>query len=376
MQHYNEKHPDNLDQQLLARNGFERGGLNISHLLAQRVCFAIADLFTHSTRSILIKAPLKEQDTQEEKVKKPDADGGYDGEWSKIKDIVRTTILTKDPTTFKKVVDSFQICQNKWALNEEIKRIYSLPFYKDHLYRDLTEVERRMILSGAWEIMPGAFKQKKGEIDGYTDASVVLQYSTRNSVGGANQPKTPTRAAVGPSQALWVQTVRVEIQINVPDMIYGKQFEKDFLKMISPPHGERLFSEIKKKTSIFAGLGHLFYEVARQKVLVAETQKLSKRYYEYIRQPKPGSPEFISLCQDIAAYINDNRAKIKEIAGEKHHLPGELAPKELALKNTLLEIGCGHPCLTMPSQSPPQSPKPGPQPKKWAPVQIKPGYRS
>jgi hypothetical protein len=359
-------HPDTLDQSLLARNGFERGGLNISHLMAKNVCFAIADLFAHSTHSILIKAPLKEQDTQEEKVKNRDADGGYDGEWSKIKDIVRTTILAKDPDTFRKVVDGFEVLQNKWTLNAEIQRIYSLSFFQ-HVYRDLTAYERGMIQSGGWEIMPGCFKRKRGEVDGYTDASVVLQCSTRNSVGGANQPKTPTRAAVGPSQALWVQTVRVEIQINTPDMIYGKQFEKDFLKMIPPPNGQGMFDAVKQKTSIFAGLGHLFYEVSRKNVLVAATQSLSKRYYEYIRTPSPGSPVFISLCRDIAAYIDNNNAAIKAIVDAKNHskLPGEAVPR-----NTLLAVGCNHPSLSSPQTSPST-----PQKKTWT-VKTDLGFRS
>jgi hypothetical protein len=314
-----------------ARKTFEFAGMNQNHRVGMRVCFAIADLLTEITRprSILITADLKGEDRQKEKLK-----DDYKGDMSLMKDLVRTTLLTKDDAAYDSVAKFFKsIERNKALLNATIKEYYNRPYYKDGVYRGLSEDERKQLLSGGWEVMPGQCKLKDPlEFAGYSDATVVLQNSTRHSVGGAGQDKTPNRP-VGPTPAHWaLQTLRVEIQANVPDMIYGKQLKETFLKMIPGSYGEDLHASIRNKNQILGGLGHLFYELIRKGVLEAETKALSNRYYEYIRYPRPGMV-YMDLCTDIADYIDSNRQRLQQIV---KHLPGDTPPHT----TTLSEICC------------------------------------
>jgi hypothetical protein len=316
-----------------ARKAFEMAGMNQNHRVGMRVCFAIADLLTEITRprSILITAPLKGEDRQKEKLRDE-----YNGDMSLMKDLVRTTLLTRDDAAYDSVAKFFKDIEgNKTLLNARIQEYYNRPYYKDGVYRGLSDDERALLLSGAWEVMPGQCKLKDpNKFAGYSDASVVLQNSTRHSVGGAGQDKTPNRP-VGPSPARWaVQTLRVEIQANVPDMIYGKQLRETFLSMIPGTFGEDLHASIRNKLQILGGLGHLFYEVIRRGVLVAETEALSKRYYDYIRHPRPGMV-CMDLCMDIADYVDKNRQTLKQ--NNVKHLPGETLPHT----TTLSEICCG-----------------------------------
>src|SRR5262249_10447058 len=135
--------------------------------------------------------------------------------------------------------------------------------------------------------------------------------------------------------ARWaVQSLRVEIQANTPEMIYGKQLKEIFLDMIPGSFGVDLHTSIRNKMQILGGLGHTFFEVLRDHVPVDGTEALSKRYYEYIRHPRPGMV-CMDLCMDIADYVDKNRQTL-ELNGIQH-LPGHIPPHD----TTLREICCG-----------------------------------
>lgn len=86
-----------------------------------------------------------------------------------------------------------------------------------------------------------------------------------------------------------------EIQLNTPQIIYGKEKKEDILKYY---YSEELYNEIDKKSTVKAGLGHLLYEKIRdlQSLIKAgedlnENKKklnmyvaLSRQYYNKIRK--------------------------------------------------------------------------------------------
>ncbi len=75
-----------------------------------------------------------------------------------------------------------------------------------------------------------------------------------------------------------------EIQVNTPQMIYGK--EKD-AKLIL---GEEIFNAIKSKSGLEHGLGHSWYEKVREldddtdKELRDELNKLQRDYYNTLKR--------------------------------------------------------------------------------------------
>lgn len=75
-----------------------------------------------------------------------------------------------------------------------------------------------------------------------------------------------------------------EIQVNTPQMIYGK--EKD-AKLIL---GEEIFNTIKRKSGLEHGLGHSWYEEVRKlnedtdKKLIFELNKLQRDYYNALKR--------------------------------------------------------------------------------------------
>jgi hypothetical protein len=81
--------------------------------------------------------------------------------------------------------------------------------------------------------------------------------------------------------------ILAEIQVNTPQMIYGKEVNAKQLL------GAKLFNDIKEKSGLPSGLGHKFYEKLRQmsKKELASPKgqallKQSREYYETIRKVK------------------------------------------------------------------------------------------
>lgn len=108
-----------------------------------------------------------------------------------------------------------------------------------------------------------------------------------------------------------------EIQINTPEMIYGKQDEKTALSML----GEKRYNAIRKATGIEGGLGHDLYEVIRvldrripeqmrmKELLVAD----SKEYYSYFASNSPYKKTRTArqLVKDINEHIEQSKPFLK-----------------------------------------------------------------
>ncbi len=79
-----------------------------------------------------------------------------------------------------------------------------------------------------------------------------------------------------------------EIQVNTPEMIYGKEPEKDARAVL----GDALYDKIKEKTGMEGGMGHKHYEVIRAANAtdeeIAEASKKSHAYYDAIREKTKG----------------------------------------------------------------------------------------
>jgi hypothetical protein len=79
-----------------------------------------------------------------------------------------------------------------------------------------------------------------------------------------------------------------EIQVNTPEMIYGKEPEKDAREFL----GDALYDKIKEKTGMEGGMGHKHYEVIRDTNStdeeIADASKQSHAYYDAIREKTKG----------------------------------------------------------------------------------------
>lgn len=108
-----------------------------------------------------------------------------------------------------------------------------------------------------------------------------------------------------------------EIQINTPEMIYGKQDGKTALSML----GEKRYNAIRKATGVEGGLGHDLYEVIRvldgdtpqqakiKDLLVAD----SKEYYSYFASNSPYKKTRTAgqLVKDIKEHIEQSKSFLK-----------------------------------------------------------------
>jgi len=78
-----------------------------------------------------------------------------------------------------------------------------------------------------------------------------------------------------------------EIQVNIPEVLYGKGPKKDFCAA----HTSKVWSEIRARYQIESSLGHGLYEIwreAEESQSGKEAAALSTRYYRYLR----GAPDF------------------------------------------------------------------------------------
>ena len=93
-----------------------------------------------------------------------------------------------------------------------------------------------------------------------------------------------------------------EIQVNVPEILYGKGPKEDFCKGL----GQREWDRIRSQYRIESSLGHGLYEVyrvAKASDNGKEATKLSKEYYGYLR----GAPRF-----DVARALQEKLTAFKE----------------------------------------------------------------
>jgi hypothetical protein len=188
--------------------------------------------------AIPLFAPPKDVQTAAEKVYQSVADGGYNGDWGELKDVVRMTIVVPDKTRVTRVKDLIRArCRASEGMN--------------------------------------IIKEKDN------DGSTGLGYSDTNFVVRLSNGRP------------------AEIQLNMPNLIYGKEHEEKFRKWF----GWEAFWKIKNTYCVRGGAGHALYEIWRSNKRAGaadKAQALSKRYYDYLR----GFPNFAigkALDDELAA---------------------------------------------------------------------------
>ena len=119
--------------------------------------------------------------------------------------------------------------------------------------------------------------------------------------------------------------VSLEIQANVPWMIYGKEVREVFIGMLGGDESAKQeFEKIESWTQIRSGLGHALYEIW-EKVGPGDKRKaeeLSSRYYTYLRNRVPNGvndPMYADLCESLEAFFG----KFGHFA--KHHISGAVS---------------------------------------------------
>ena len=79
--------------------------------------------------------------------------------------------------------------------------------------------------------------------------------------------------------------IKSEIQVNTPQMIYGKNEERSARLIL----GDDVWEKIHRETGMPGGLGHKYYEEIRvldrvkDSAKIAELEKLSNEYYSHFR---------------------------------------------------------------------------------------------
>lgn len=105
-----------------------------------------------------------------------------------------------------------------------------------------------------------------------------------------------------------------EIQVNVPEIMFGQMVEKTFEEIV----GSQVAAEMKKEYGIEGGLGHIFYELYRVKPDAPESKEaaaMSKEYFAFLRKANPKKTE----QEAMQAKLNAFKEKFKKaIAALKH----------------------------------------------------------
>jgi hypothetical protein len=261
------------------------------HTGAEAECYAFAQQIADSCSCRLIKGPMKTLVRANEKVERDytgvDKDTGkVKGEWQDVKDLVRVTILAP-----------------------------ALP--------QLANVRKQIEMMGSkppWSIVKNKLISPPGDSCGYTGLNAVVEKKRGAPVGArSGQPIAPrptVSSPFGPQPSQirdmrWALTVRMEIQANIPCIIYGKQHEKDFKDMLGDI-GPTKFKEMQNMYNIVGGLGHDFYELSQKPPsddIKKAVMALSKRYYEYLRNRFLPREDFVRLCRDIGDFIERPEVK-------------------------------------------------------------------
>lgn len=113
-----------------------------------------------------------------------------------------------------------------------------------------------------------------------------------------------------PGESRMENPVNLEIQANVPWMVYGKEIEEDFVAMLGGDDFARgEFTKIQGWTAIRSGLGHALYEIweVASAVDKRKAEELSQRYYTYLRDRVPNGPGdremFSELCRELEEFF-------------------------------------------------------------------------
>jgi len=102
-----------------------------------------------------------------------------------------------------------------------------------------------------------------------------------------------------------------EIQLNESQMIYGQMAPDKFKAMLGEPEA----AKIQKAYFIEGGLGHILYELYREKTkapVALEAAPLSKEYFALLRG-KPTGKAPIELANKIAAFKKKFEKEISEL---------------------------------------------------------------
>jgi hypothetical protein len=259
-----------------SRDKVAMGILFAEHTAAQAECFAIGQKIADACNCTLIKGPMKSAVRAEQKVSAAADKEGYAGDWSQLKDLLRMTILAT--------------------------KSYYLQLVKD-----------QVLALGSrppWYIITNKEKEADTDPCGYSGLHFVLQKNRAGSVGAeklGQRRSAPPPDVKGISNAQWAKTVRMEIQANLPAIIYGKESKGSFVGAL----GDELFAKMKGMTKIVGGLGHVLYEISKGpfSFQTQETAKsLSKKYYQYLRAPQSvPHKEFTDLCNQLTDIVADNR---------------------------------------------------------------------
>ncbi|QEH35239.1 hypothetical protein OJF2_37860 [Aquisphaera giovannonii] len=182
--------------------------------------------------------PIKKMARASKKVNSPKADGGYDGDWYELKDVARMTIIAP------------------W--HSEVATVGSKVEGACGLGKQMKLLKRKVV--------------KEDEDDcGYSGLNYVIQMPNQRPV---------------------------EIQVNVPELIYGKEGEDDAQNVL----GFELFNQLKCKFIIEGGHGHKLYEIYREAPssrIGRAAAQVSIEYYGYLRRGFPNGLIVEQLRKDL-----------------------------------------------------------------------------
>jgi hypothetical protein len=219
--------------------------------------------------------PIKELESANRKVLPSEADGGYGGDWTQLKDVVRMTIIA--PSAAQMIVVRDRI-RAKCALGSGMRIL------KDSA-----------VVPSLPSPNPGVpWNDKKREHDralescGYSAVNQIIWANT-----GSKDLKQDPCGYSGLNFVVRLANERPgEIQVNIPEMIYGKEKEKVAREAV----GDALYIGIRNKFRIEGGLGHSLYEIYRVApagYIGRLAAQISRSYYAYLR----GYPDMRQLSR-------------------------------------------------------------------------------
>jgi hypothetical protein len=182
--------------------------------------------------------------------------GGYGGDLTKLKDLLRFTIIAPDLASIYRVRMAIAIRapQRNW---EAFKNNVVAPTLENAGNGGLNAALRRYQAGGAGQSEPVCF----------------------------------------------------EIQANTPRFLYGKESETGFNVMFADNTGQTR-EQMKSITKVAGGLGHVLYEIVRGEGAASpatreKANELSYRYYDYLRGAcNAADPGYSTLCAELTAFVN------------------------------------------------------------------------
>jgi hypothetical protein len=232
------------------------------HMEAEAAFMELAEEIEQASGCKLIRGQMKSVSRALDKVQRD-----YHGFWDELKDILRVTFIAEDDLAYQRVADQVKSLGNR------------APF----------------------RVIKEKVEDRRKHPRGYSGQNYVVEMklglTAPGQIGGA-------RVVPGPARP-----VRMEIQANVPTMIYAKEVKEDFIAMLgNDDYAGRKFHEIESWSHIVSGLSHALYEIwavadARYQ---EEANALSERYHRYLRDRVPNGPNdfrFVQLCADLEDFF-------------------------------------------------------------------------